>query len=179
MDFKQVLENRKSIRKYIPAEISDDVVLDILQAGHLAPSAKNRQPWRFKILKGVDKDVIADKMILMKAAPDDPIEIEKFGFTTSYSGAIVKEASVLILVYKTAEARWGMPDTISIGAAIQNCMLSAVDQGFATLWIGDIFYMREELNIQGMDLVSAFIIGQPANINYTRQRKDIKDVILK
>lgn len=48
MDFYQLIENRESIRDYDPdRKISEEVLNRILNAGRLAPSASNRQPWTF------------------------------------------------------------------------------------------------------------------------------------
>ena len=41
------IENRRSIRKYKRHEISKEIIEDIIYSATLAPSAKNRQPWKF------------------------------------------------------------------------------------------------------------------------------------
>ena len=43
---------RRSIRKYTDREVSDSMIREILQAGILAPSSKNRQPWKFVVARG-------------------------------------------------------------------------------------------------------------------------------
>lgn len=51
MDFFSVIENRKSTRKYNPERPVDEQKLRmILNAGRLAPSAANRQPWTFYVV---------------------------------------------------------------------------------------------------------------------------------
>jgi nitroreductase len=45
MDTIKAIEDRSSIRKYKDIKVSKEQILDILNAGRLAPSAKNRQPW--------------------------------------------------------------------------------------------------------------------------------------
>ena len=49
------IENRRSIRKYQDAPVSRALLEQILRAGNLAPSAKNRQPWRFVVATGRGK----------------------------------------------------------------------------------------------------------------------------
>jgi len=51
MEFYDVTKRRKSVRKYKPDPIPDEVLNRILEAGRIAPSAKNIQPWRFIIVK--------------------------------------------------------------------------------------------------------------------------------
>ena len=43
------IKNRKSIRKYKNEAVDKEVIVQILQAGVLAPSSKNRQPWKFVV----------------------------------------------------------------------------------------------------------------------------------
>lgn len=56
MDFYQLIENRESIRDYDSnRKISDAVLNRILNAGRLAPSASNRQPWTFILVSSEEK----------------------------------------------------------------------------------------------------------------------------
>ena len=51
MDFYEVIQNRESIRNYDPTRPVDQAVLTrILEAGRMAPSACNLQPWRFLLM---------------------------------------------------------------------------------------------------------------------------------
>ena len=43
------IKNRRSIRKYKNEVVDKEVIVQILQAGMLAPSSKNRQPWKFVV----------------------------------------------------------------------------------------------------------------------------------
>ncbi len=55
------IQNRKSVRKYLDKPISDDLLLKILEAGRLAPSWCNSQPWKFIVVKSQDtKDLLAE-----------------------------------------------------------------------------------------------------------------------
>ena len=51
MDFTTVIKTRRSVRAYSDKPIPDDVLGRILEAGRLAPSACNFQPWRFIVVK--------------------------------------------------------------------------------------------------------------------------------
>jgi len=54
---------RKSIRKYKPDPISEEDLRTILEAGRVAPSAKNRQPWEFIVFTGTPKDEVLAEII--------------------------------------------------------------------------------------------------------------------
>ena len=47
--------SRRSIRKYSSKEVSLEIVDEILDAGRVAPSAKNRQPWKYIVFGGEKK----------------------------------------------------------------------------------------------------------------------------
>ena len=63
MELKLVIANRRSIRRFKKYEVNDQQVREILESARLAPSAKNRQPWKFILLRNEKKDAIADIMI--------------------------------------------------------------------------------------------------------------------
>ena len=63
MNVKEAIENRRSIRKYIDKEVPYEYLLELIYSAQLAPSAKNRQPWRFKILTNEEKNAIINMMI--------------------------------------------------------------------------------------------------------------------
>lgn len=48
--------NRRSIRKFLDKPISKEDITDILQSGIKAPSSKNRQPWKFIVVQGREKE---------------------------------------------------------------------------------------------------------------------------
>lgn len=47
MELLELLASRHSVRDYLPEPVPEQVLADILEAGRLAPSAQNRQPWRY------------------------------------------------------------------------------------------------------------------------------------
>jgi nitroreductase len=51
MELPELLASRHSVRDFLPDPIPDEILREILQAGRLAPSAQNRQPWRYVVLR--------------------------------------------------------------------------------------------------------------------------------
>lgn len=104
-----LIENRFSINEFLPKPISKRIIQNIIVAGQLAPSAKNRQAWRFI--------AVTDKPVLKK--------ISKACFEAS----AVKSAP-LIIVLCTTNINYKMPNgelsyPIDIGVALSFMMLQA------------------------------------------------------
>ena len=58
----QEIENRRSIRKYKPDELERNLIEEIIYSASLAPSAKNRQPWKFIVYQEEEKNKLVDVM---------------------------------------------------------------------------------------------------------------------
>lgn len=55
MDTKELILERHSVRNFLPDPIPEGVMAEILEAGRMAPSAQNKQPWRYLVFSGSDK----------------------------------------------------------------------------------------------------------------------------
>ena len=65
MNFTDVIEKRRSIKKFDNKKLSKEIIERILYHGSIAPSGKNRQPWRFVVIQENEnlKEKIADIMV--------------------------------------------------------------------------------------------------------------------
>ena len=94
-----IIEDRRSIRKYKKKVVNDKDIKKILLAGMAAPSPKNRQPWKFIVLKESDKiQLFADTMreaINKKILEKDFRQDIRMSLETIET---IKSVSVLILV---------------------------------------------------------------------------------
>jgi len=50
----EAIKGRRSVRKYKKDSVPEELILEILDAGRWAPSASNRQPWSFIVLKDIE-----------------------------------------------------------------------------------------------------------------------------
>ena len=50
----EIIKNRRSIRKYLDKAVNDEILVKIIEAGILAPSGSNTQPWHFIVVKSRD-----------------------------------------------------------------------------------------------------------------------------
>ena len=55
MEVLDAIRTRRSIRKYKSEPIPEEKLRTILEAARLAPSAANRQPWRFIVIQNKDR----------------------------------------------------------------------------------------------------------------------------
>lgn len=123
MEAMQAILSRRSIRKYKPLPVSDNVITDALKAAMSAPSAGNEQPWHFIVIK--------DRAVLD--------EIPKYH---PYS-AMTKEAHVAVLVcadlnLETRQGYWVQ----DCAAATENLLVSINATGLGAVWLG--VYPRED-----------------------------------
>lgn len=183
MQTLEAITKRTSIRSFSQKNISRDIIEDILNCGRLAPSAKNRQPWFLVIVQNKIKDKIADMMIEYTINSDDTKERKKIGFNSSVypTAKVIKEAPVLVLVFREKDNNWIVGDNLSIGACVENMCLRATDLDLGTLWIRDIVYVAEDvanmLGYQDLELNCALAIGY-SNQPYKKQvRKKLEDIV--
>lgn len=62
MEVRASIEKRHSIRKFKDTPVDLDLVSQLIEAAVAAPSAKNRQPWKFIVYTGAAKEEICDAM---------------------------------------------------------------------------------------------------------------------
>lgn len=183
MNTIESIENRRSIRAFRNDEISKEIVEDILNSGRLAPSAKNRQPWYFVITKGQTKNKIADMMIDYTLNNDETLERKNLGCPSSVNPTAnaIKQAPILVLIFREKNDNWIIGDNLSIGACVENICLRATDLGIGTLWIRDIVYVAEEvakmLKHENMELNCAVALGIANQSPKQRPRKELKDIM--
>jgi nitroreductase len=197
MNTFEAIENRRSIRKFSDKDLPNEVITKIIKAGLKAPSQKNKQPWKFIITKGIEKNKIISVI-------EQGIEREKSstGLLPNRKHLIpsvlntinsMKQASVLIFVFNTEKSDFLFENVtteqkfvetsniLSIGAAIENILLAAIDLGIASLWICDtVFAYREicEYLREDGQLVSAIALGYAAETARPISKKNFDDVVV-
>ena len=70
-NFMQLAKERYSVRKYKDTPIEDDKLDQIIEAGIVAPTAHNEQPWRCYVLKSAEKDQRSDDLRLPRTGGAD------------------------------------------------------------------------------------------------------------
>jgi nitroreductase len=158
-EFLAFLKERRSIRIYLDKMISDDEVEMILEAGRWTPSASNKQPWEFLVIK--NKEVLK--------------EISKKAFY----GKHIKEAPLAIaIVGKIKEnPNYYIQDTSLVS---MNMMLMAWSLGIGTCWTGALKrdVVKEMLGLEENDyLLTILPMGYiKGNIPKPSLRKSLNQI---
>ncbi len=188
MDVLDAIRERRSIRNYKENAIPDDVLAQILDAGRLAPSGKNAQPWRFVVVQG---DKRAEMVQVMRAGIAARKEEGIPTGSSEWTAKVMAQAPVTVFVFNANADVLAMPgdlgdmfsclvDVQSIGAAIQNMLLAATELGVGSLWICDVFYACEELTEwlgECQQMVAAVALGYPIAAPGARPRKPLDDLV--
>lgn len=148
------IETRRSIRKFSEQEISMEDIQDILESGIKAPSAKNRQPWKFVIVMGKEKEGMLEafRRGIEREEKREALlpESQRFLSGAKYTIQIMEQAPVSVFVLNSLgkglfssmneeERIFEVCNIQSVSAAIQNMLLAAEHKGIGSLWICDIF----------------------------------------
>ena len=191
----KAITERRSIRKYKDTYISKSDIDTILQSGIYAPSAKNRQPWKYYVYTGETKENVLkcmEKGLIRERDGDKLLPQSGFGIPDAFNTLrVMREAPVLILVENTNCVSPYEPvnaddrvkeicDTLSIGASIQNILLTATELGYGTLWIANTCFAYDEIveaaDIKGQ-LVGAISLGVADESPAMRSRKAFEEVV--
>ncbi|NIM48962.1 MAG: nitroreductase [Gemmatimonadales bacterium] len=183
----EAIAARRSIRRFQDRPIPEVAIQAILTAGTQAPSGKNRQPWRFVVVRAEQRAamirVMRGAVTRTLARGDDPSSAEG-------TADAMEQAPLTVFVFNPYGLDLGLKRSVdqmfldvvdiqSIGAAIQNMLLAAQDQGIASLWICDVFVayeeLREWLGEEGQ-MVAAVSFGYAAESPLARPRRRVDEV---
>jgi len=160
----EVIIRRQSVRSYQEKEIQEAVLNQVLEAGRLAPSANNKQDWKFIIVR--DKNL---KEKIVSACKN-----QKF----------VGEASVVIVGCATNPSnKMGCGEysyPVDLAIALDHMSLQATSLGLGSCWIGN-FYENQVKEILGIPkdfrIVGLMPIGYIKELGEKRARKHLSEII--
>jgi nitroreductase len=145
----EVVQNRRSIRKYEAKAVEEEKLLKVLEAGRLSPSAANKQPWHFVVVKdagvrerlraGYDRDWFVSAPIVLVVCADPSIAWKRWD----------------------GEEFW----KVDCAIALQTMVLCAWEEGLGTCWICafDERALKDALGIPpGIRVVAITPLGYPA-----------------
>ena len=204
-DTIRTILNRRTTRSFANDQIDNEDLMKILDCARWAPSGSNQQPWHFVVIR--EKNLINDISALiikefrdiLVAFPDKDYRAKIAGYERYLS--FIKQAPVLIAVlgkpYKsylqqlvdktpydlmTESVTDVYPASLSIGASIQNMLLSAESLGYSSCWLTGPLMFQKKLErlldiAEPWHLVSFVVIGKPAGNQVPKtNRKKITDI---
>jgi nitroreductase len=187
---------RRSIRKYEITPIPKEIIEEVIKAAQAAPSAKNRQPWKYLVYSGNAKKEILDifRQGIAREEKNPMLPFSSFGIPDAKNTLnIMENAPVVIMVINTNgkspfsslnddERFTEINDSMSIGASIENMLICAEEIGIGSLWIGNTCFAYKELvdylkiNDCGQ-LIGAVALGYKAQNPSARPRKNIEEIV--
>lgn len=188
MDTLEAIASRRSIRRFQDKSVPEETIRIVLEAATRAPSGKNSQPWRFVVVEGEKR---AEMVRLMRQGI---AQMQAQGMNTgSAEGTawIMEQAPVTIFCFNpNGQAPWlplsadqmfsAVVDLQSVGAALQNLVLAAQDQGLGSLWMCDVFYAYNELQSwlgEEGQMIAAIALGYADESPAARPRMNLSQVV--
>ena len=167
--FLELAEKRRSVRAYKPDAVPEELLQQVLEAGRLAPSACNKQPWRFIVVRS---------------------ETARRALGAAYAREWFWKAPVVIAVCILTQEAWvrsydGRNYAMVDGAlAMDHLTLAAAEAGLGTCWIGafDPAAVRDILGLpDGVEVVGMTPLGYPAvEANpRVRSRRPLGETVMK
>jgi len=171
MDLFKVIEKRRSIRRFKPEPMAKDDLKKILEAGRLAPSGGNRQPWYFIVVRDLET-----KRALSIAANNQKFIVD----ANTVIVALGKPGTITKPPYKLSSTR--IPHKQDPMIAIEHMILAATPLGYGTCWIGAFNEneVRKILKIpENLAVIALLPVGIPDESPPPRPRKPFKEIFSK
>jgi nitroreductase len=164
MTVEKAIRDRRSVRVYEKKNIPQEVLLKVIEAARLAPSANNRQPWKFVVVRDPGK-----RAALAKAAKEQQF---------------VAEAPVVIAAVALEPERvmtCGVPAyAVDLAIAVDHMTLAAVEHGLGSCWIG-AFYQEDVKKLLGIPseckTVVLLTLGYPRDQARFKNRKPLEEIL--
>ena len=205
MDLLTAIEKRASVRKFTKDPVSQDDLKEMIRRAGLAPSINNSQPWIFysitnqNILQAMAREV---KLKIDELFPESEGTDAQAKATVNFFSTIFVNAPALVavavkpyeaisdkllthseLTHDDMNALRNYPDVQSIGACVQNLLLSAVDMGYGACWLSGMLVAREELqNILKIEspyrLVTFVAVGHTEGETKPKPKKSVDEIYI-
>jgi F420 biosynthesis protein FbiB-like protein len=195
--FASLIKGRRSIRRYEPRAIDQATIDALLEAGIWAPSAHNRQPWRFAVLTdATSRKTLARRMgdRLQQARLADGDNAADVEADVSRSYARITSAPLVIVAFLTMEDMDAYPDpdrqaaerlmaVQGVAMAVNNILLAAQAAGLGACWMcAPLFCTDAVVEAVGApahwQAQALLTLGYPASEGKPPIRRPLSDVVL-
>ncbi len=174
VDFFKIIKRRRSIHSFTAGGVTDKEIQILLESARWAPTAGNKQPWRFVVVR---RPEIIAKLV----------ESAEIGYSMNF----VRKAPVVVVVcadlgiYKKKSKRWQtlgpalfcVQDT---AAAIENLLLTACALGLGACWVGAFYEdrVRDTLRLpKGMKPIALIPVGHTKSKAKPPPKKSLKEIV--
>ncbi|MFW6160289.1 MAG: nitroreductase family protein [Acidobacteriota bacterium] len=166
MSVLDIIRDRRSIRKYKETPIPTDVLNRVLEAGRMAPSGKNLQPWKFIVVKDPEtKQKLAEASVRQYFMAKAPVILVACGFPDNCYAKM---------------GRYMKSWPVDVAIAAEHMMLQAWEEGLGTCWIGAfeeeavkmILGVPEEVKVLALTP-----LGYPDEDPPRKRRKPLEEIV--
>ncbi|MDF1666454.1 MAG: nitroreductase family protein, partial [Planctomycetota bacterium] len=202
---RSIMESRRSVRSFASKPVPKELVTELLEAAVTAPSASNKQPWRFLVLQSQSlKDQLAETIREASLRVEQSIDEDFKGVFANYGDYFTRFQGaplVIVVLYRSLtllsnmigenlgeddrraievmEERSGL---VSASLAIQNLLLMAHEKGLgASGMTGPLIAnsaIRDMLKVSQSWSIAAFIpLGFPAEDPKPKGRKSLDKIV--
>lgn len=166
MNFLELVKNRYSCRAYKPLNVEEKTVDYIMECVRFAPSAVNKQPWRFHIVSS---------------------EEEKAKIQRCYNRDWFRTAPMYVIASIQHDEEWVRADgkhhgNIDIAIAVEHLCLAATERGLATCWVCnfDASLCKELFSLPDDEEPAVFIpLGYAADEVRPKSRKAVDEIVIR
>ncbi len=193
--FHELAATRQSIRQFTDEEVHQDLIARLLESATRAPSAHNRQPWRFVILPRDEHRVRLVESMSRRFRADlerDGVPEEKIETLVERGRRRLMDPPLAILLCMTMEEMDGYPDPKraqaertmaiqSVALAGGQLLLAAHAEGLGACWVCAPLFtpeiVRRELDLpDAWEAQGVLILGWPAESGRDRSRRAVEEV---
>jgi len=165
MNVMEAIRKRRSIRSYEDRPVEEEKLNAVLEAGRLAPSASNRQEWRFVVVR-------------------DPELRTRLAEAANGQSFVATAPVVLVACAETDGHRMTCGEPcypIDVAISLDHMSLKATEEGLGTCWIGAFGQpaVKKLLGIpEPVRVVELMTLGYAAGEPRERQRLPIDDIVM-
>lgn len=168
MAFIDIAKKRYSSRKFLDKPVEKELLLKVLEAGRVAPSAKNKQPWHFVVI--TNEETLKN-------------------IKGCYERKWIEAAKCIIVVCGDHREAWRRADgkihtNIDVAITIDHITLAATDLGLSTCWVCmfDVMKCASIMELpEGVEPIALIPIGYPADETdenrHDKLRKPLDEIV--
>ncbi|MEM2885848.1 MAG: nitroreductase family protein [Thermoproteota archaeon] len=156
MPILDAIFGRRSVRRYKKKPVPRKVLRNVLEAGRLAPTANNAQPWHFIVV--TDPEV-------------------KRALSRGRWNKFIEDSAFTVVGCGERASRWS---TIDVAIALENMVIAAEAQGVGSCWVGDFKegQVRKLLGIPGnLKVVCLVSFGYPDEKPRAPNKKSLEEIV--
>jgi nitroreductase len=201
----EAIKRRRSTRSFKREPVSEEMILQMLEAARLAPSASNSQPWRFVVVTDAEEKKKLRQLCFNQAFIEDAgVDFVFCADLSSYSGEMYRKRrqeavdagvlpasslndpryqTIIDMANKADAAAFITPATANTYIAVEHIVLMATALGLGSCWVGGISdhkAIRDLLGIpRGIVVLGVVAVGHTNIEPKTRPHLPLENILLR